>query len=240
VIIYAWKKIFKLFFDYNNHICFPLFIACRDIIKIIKDHENLDEDRGRYLFASCARTLDEIVYKHGSIIHLKRVDDLSTFLSLKEAIDENLEFVEQRNWAALKDRFKSNELKEVVSYANILLSRCKEEVKGINKLPAKEDLDDLEESCIYVVDTHNDFDNITYWALGYVMGKGIAIIGYYDGKTIKKIPSDVEGLISISDDIDRFVKKINRALSELKPKEYPMDDDWDKQQKLLKKGLEAT
>jgi nucleoside 2-deoxyribosyltransferase len=105
---------------------------------------------------------------------------------------------------------------------------------------AKEDLDDLEESCIYVVDTHNDFDNITYWALGYVMGKGIAIIGYYDGKTIKKIPSDVEGLISISDDIDRFVKKINRALSELKPKEYPMDDDWDKQQKLLKKGLEAT
>ena len=105
---------------------------------------------------------------------------------------------------------------------------------------AKEDLDDLEESCIYVVDTHKDFDNITYWALGYVMGKGIAIIGYYDGKTIKKIPSDVEGLISISDDIDRFVKKINRALEKLKPKEYPLEEDWDKLGELSKKEPEAT
>jgi len=113
---------------------FPLFFACRGIIEIIKDHEKLGEDRSRILFASCARTLDEIVYKHGSIIYLKRVDDLSTFLSLKEAIDENLEFVEQRNWAALRDRFKSNELKEVVSYANILLSRCKEEVNEIKEL----------------------------------------------------------------------------------------------------------
>ena len=105
---------------------------------------------------------------------------------------------------------------------------------------AKEDLDDLEESCIYVVDTHKGFDNITYWALGYVMGKGIAIIGYYDGKTIKEIPSEVEGFISISDDIDRFVKKINRALEKLKPKEYPLEEDWDKLQKISKKEPGAT
>jgi len=105
---------------------------------------------------------------------------------------------------------------------------------------AKEDLDDLKESCIYVVDTHKDFDNITYWALGYVMGKGIAIIGYYDGKNIKKIPSDVEELISIPRDITRFLEKINRALSELKPKEYPLEEDWDKLQKQSKKGPEAT
>ena len=104
---------------------------------------------------------------------------------------------------------------------------------------AKEDLDELEKSCIYVVNTHKDFDNITYWALGYVMGKGIAIIGYYDRKKIKKIPSDVEGLISISDGIDRFMTKINRALSELKPKEYPMDEDWNKQQGISKNEPEA-
>ena len=105
---------------------------------------------------------------------------------------------------------------------------------------AKEDLDDLEESCIYVVDTHKGFDNASYWALGYVMGKGIAIIGYYDGKTIKEIPSEVEGFISISDDIDRFVKKINRALEKLKPKEYPLEEDWDKLQKISKKEPGAT
>ena len=58
-------------------------------------------------------------------------------------------------------------------------------------------------------------------------------------KKIKKIPSDVEGLISISDGIDRFMTKINRALSELKPKEYPMDEDWNKQQGISKNEPEA-
>ena len=106
---------------------------------------------------------------------------------------------------------------------------------------AKEDLDDLEESCIYVVDTHSVFDNITYWELGYAMGKGIKIIGYYDGKTTKMIPSDVEGLISIPHDINRFLKKINRALSKQKPEEYPLEEeDWNKLQKVSKKELEAT
>lgn len=105
---------------------------------------------------------------------------------------------------------------------------------------AKEDMDDLEESCIYVVDTHSDFDNITYWELGYAMGKGIEIIGYYDGKNIKKIPSEVQEVISIPYDINRFLDKINRALSELKPKEYPLIEDWDKLRDVSKKEPEAT
>ncbi|RCV63771.1 hypothetical protein C5S53_12370 [Methanophagales archaeon] len=113
---------------------FPLFLACRGIIGIIKDHDTLGEDRSRNLFASCASTLDEIVYKQGSIIHLKRVDDLSTFLSLKDTIDENIDFVEKRGWGVLKSKF-SDDFKEVESYANTLLSRCKEEVKELKKLP---------------------------------------------------------------------------------------------------------
>lgn len=130
--IYIW------FYDRKNTrkatLYFPLFLVCRGITEIIKSHETLGEDRSRNLFTSCAKTLDEIVYTHGSIIHLKRVEDLQTFLSLKKIIDENVEFVEKRNWAALKDRFKSNELKELESYANTLLSRCKEEVKDIKEL----------------------------------------------------------------------------------------------------------
>ena len=105
---------------------------------------------------------------------------------------------------------------------------------------AKEDMDELKESCIYVVDTHKDFDNITYWELGYVMGMGIAIIGYYDGKNIKKIPSDVEELISIPRDLSRFLEKINRALSKVKPKEYPLEENWDKLQKHSTNEPEAT
>ena len=132
--VYIW------FYDRKNArkatLYFPLFLACRGIIGIIKDHEKLGDDRSRNLFASCARTLDEIVYKHGSIIHLKRVDDMSTFLSLKEAIDENLEFIKdkERSWEYVKDRFRSKEFEKVKSCANTLLSRCKEEVKIIKKL----------------------------------------------------------------------------------------------------------
>ena len=132
--IYIW------FYDRANArkatLYIPLFLACRGIIEIIKDPDKLGDDRSRNLFASCARTLDEIVYKHGSIIHLKRVEDLSTFLSLKDAIDENVDFVEKESWADLKEKFKSNAFEEVIdSYANTLLSRCKEEVKELKKLP---------------------------------------------------------------------------------------------------------
>lgn len=105
---------------------------------------------------------------------------------------------------------------------------------------AKEDLDDLKESSIYVVDTHKELDNITYWELGYAMGKGMEVIGYYDGKNVKKIPSDVEGLITVPHDIIRFLDKINRALSGLKPKEYPLIEDWDKQYKSSKKDAGAA
>ena len=137
-IVVALFIIFSWFYTRKNAriatLYFPLFLACRGIIKIITDHEKLGEDRSRHLFASCASTLDEIVYKHGSIIHLNRVDDLSTFLSLKEAIDENVEFIKVRNWEALKDRFRSNEFEKVVSYANTLRSRCKEKVKAIKEL----------------------------------------------------------------------------------------------------------
>lgn len=101
-------------------------------------------------------------------------------------------------------------------------------------------MDDLEKSCIYVVDTHKDFDNITYWELGYAMGKGIGIIGYYDGKNKKGIPREVQEVISIPHDIKRFLEKINRALSDLKPKEYPLTEDWDKLGELSKKEPEAT
>lgn len=115
-------------------------------------------------------------------------------------------------------------------------------------------LDKLKESSIYVVDTHTNFDNKTYWQLGYVMGKGIAIIGHYDGRSTKKIPSDVEKLISnqIPSDIELFLETITLEISNLKPKEVIFKEalykvifkkDWDKQRKTIitsKKGQEAT
>lgn len=114
--------------------------------------------------------------------------------------------------------------------------RCIKRHKNI-KLSRK-DLNDLKDSSIYVVDTHKDLDNISYWELGYAMGKGLEIIGFYDGKNEIKIHKDVKELIGTdetTDDINRFVDNINRALAKLEPKEYPLREDWNGQYPSSKK-----
>ncbi len=113
---------------------FPLFLACRGIVDVINNYENLGEERSRNLFASSAKTLDEIVYNHGSLIHLQNVEDMRTFLFLKRAIDEKLELIGKHNWIALKDMFNSNEFKEIESSAKALILRCGKEVKSLRKL----------------------------------------------------------------------------------------------------------
>ncbi len=113
---------------------YPLFLACSGIIEVIKKYENLGESRSRNLFDSCAKTLDEIVYNHGSIIHLQNMEDMRTFLSMKSAIDEKIEVFKQRNWTSLKEMFKSNKFKDIESSARALLSRCSREEKSLRKL----------------------------------------------------------------------------------------------------------
>ena len=134
---------YYLFCDRENTrkatLYFPLYLACRGIIKLTKNNDKilLSEACGRALLTSCAKTLDEIAYTHGSIIYLKGADDLNTFLSMKEAVDENLALVERLNWAALVGKFKRNELEEVESCATTLLSLCKEEVNDLKELPER-------------------------------------------------------------------------------------------------------
>lgn len=146
------------------------------------------------------------------------------FLSCKDDINIDNEKIEE---------FLSKKLPKNIAIKSI---KKNEDIKE-----AKEDLDQLKESSIYVVDTHKEFDNIAYWELGYAMGKGIEVIGYYDGKNMKKIPSDVEGLITVPHDLARFLDKINRALSGLKPMESPLiDEDYNKQYKTSKKDAGAA
>lgn len=131
--IYIW------FYERKNTrkstLYFPLFLACQGIVDVINKYEDLGEVKSRNIFASCAKTLDEIVYTHGSLIYLKRVNDLFIFLLLKRAIDEHREFIEKQHWIALKEMFRSKEFKKIESQANALTTRCKEEVKILKELP---------------------------------------------------------------------------------------------------------
>jgi len=131
--IYVW------FYERENlkksTLFYPLYLACQGILDILENqnYEKLGEERSRNLFASCAKTLDEITYNHGSIIYLKN-DDLRIFLDLKKAVDEKLEVFPKHNWLTLKDMFKNNEFKEIESGAKALLLRCSEEEKSLGKV----------------------------------------------------------------------------------------------------------
>lgn len=113
---------------------FPLFFACKGIVDVINNYEKLGEESSRNNLVSSAKTLDEIIYVQGSIIHLRKIEDICTFFSVKKALDEKLESFEQHNWITLKNMFKSDEFKKIESGAKILLLRCSEEEKGLRKV----------------------------------------------------------------------------------------------------------
>lgn len=97
---------------------------------------------------------------------------------------------------------------------------------------SKEDLDDLKESIIYVVNTHKNMNEITYWELGYAMGKGLKVIGYLDENSSMEITSDVKRLISpIPENIQRFLEKIDRFVDNLVPQKVSVEINWEEQNK---------
>ncbi len=104
---------------------------------------------------------------------------------------------------------------------------CIRKHKNIKK--SKEEIDKRKGSSIYVVYLHKDLDKITSWELGYAMGSGLKVIGFWDGKNKTEVSQDVKELISIPDDIESFREDIVLALSDVIAKELPKKDDWDSQ-----------
>jgi predicted membrane channel-forming protein YqfA (hemolysin III family) len=113
---------------------YPLFLACQGIIDVINNFEILGEARSRSLFASCAKTLDDIIYEHGSIIHLKDAEDTRRLLSIKRELDIKLELVQKHNWITLKVIFKNDEFKKIEKDARTLIKMCGNEEKILGKL----------------------------------------------------------------------------------------------------------
>ncbi len=130
--IYIW------FYDRKNMkkatLYFPLFLACSDIIKVIENPKDLGEKQCRKLLENSAKTIDEIVYSHGSVVHLKKENGLQAFISTKKVIDEKLDFIKNKHWDILKETLESNDFKELKNNAEALLKICKEEVKEFKQL----------------------------------------------------------------------------------------------------------
>ncbi len=115
---------------------------------------------------------------------------------------------------------------------------CIRKHKNIRK--SKEEIDKRKGSCIYIVHMHKGLDNITSWELGYAMGSGLKVIGFWDGKSEIKIPSEVKELIDTPDDIESFRRDIYFALSKVTAIELPTKDDWLSQHQIAQKGAGDT
>ena len=139
----------------------------------------------------------------------------------------------------VEDKCIEKKLKEFIlkTEKRVIDIKCVKKHENI-KL-AMQDLEDVNENCVYVIDTHRDLDNTAYWQLGYAMGRKIKIIGYYDGENKKKIPEDVNTLTnqSHSDNSTHFLELISHHITKTIGVLF---EDWNKQQKLLEKEPEAT
>ncbi|HEY9246494.1 MAG TPA: hypothetical protein VIO11_06575 [Candidatus Methanoperedens sp.] len=113
---------------------YPLYLACDGITYVIKNYRKLGAERSKDIFASSAKILDDIVYTHGSLVHLKNTEDLRTFLFMKKSIDEKFILIKESNLVILENMFDGQEFKEIDSNANALISICCKEVKGLKRV----------------------------------------------------------------------------------------------------------
>ena len=115
----------------------------------------------------------------------------------------------------VEDKCIEKKLKEFIlkTEKRVIDIKCVKKHENI-KL-AMQDLEDVNENCVYVIDTHRDLDNTAYWQLGYAMGRKIEIIGYYDGKNEKNIREDVNTLTNQSHSANskHFLKLISDHIS---------------------------
>ena len=158
--------------------------------------------------------------------HTVQRNEYKIFLSCEDDIKVGDDRIEKK----LKDLLLRTENREIYI-------RCVKKRENI-KL-AMQDLEDVNENCVYVIDTHRDLDNTAYWQLGYAMGKKIKIIGYYDGKTEKKIREDVNTLTnqSHSDNSKHFLELISLHITKTIDVIF---EDWDKLYDASKKESETT
>lgn len=81
---------------------------------------------------------------------------------------------------------------------------------------AKGMMENLNGNCLLVVNSHKPVSPITYFQLGYAVAKGINIIGLNDGKNEMVLPENIKDFISITKDMNNFMKFVGINLMQLK------------------------
>lgn len=113
---------------------YPLFLACTAIIEVVTEHEKLGIDYSIKQLISSSKTLDQIIYNHGSLIYLEG-NDLQKLLQMKAAINRNMQYIEgDFTPNDFKNLLNSQELYEIKNDATYLLAISKNNVKALKKI----------------------------------------------------------------------------------------------------------
>lgn len=88
--------------------------------------------------------------------------------------------------------------------------------QNMDLLIKKQDLKKFKDNCVYVIDTHRELDKTAYWQLGYAMGGGMSVIGYFDVERDKNISDAVDKLTVKyhSANIERFFTLISDQIAD--------------------------
>ncbi|WP_440956411.1 hypothetical protein ACSAZK_05665 [Methanosarcina sp. Mfa9] len=112
---------------------YPLFLACSAIIEVVTEYKILGPVNCEKQLISSSKTLDQIIYNHGSLIYLEG-NDLRKLLQMKTSVDRNIQFFEDISWKSFEDMLKNKEFAEIKNDATYLLSISKNNVKTLREI----------------------------------------------------------------------------------------------------------
>jgi nucleoside 2-deoxyribosyltransferase len=121
------------------------------------------------------------------------------------------------------------------TYASDLDIKIKCIGKHNNVSASKIHLDELKENSIYLANINTKLDHVNFWEIGYAMGRELPIIGFSSAENGSLLlNNDIDQIVSpVVRNIDQLIDTINLKMSNLKPKVFPIRDDWEEQSRVV-------
>lgn len=88
-------------------------------------------------------------------------------------------------------------------------------IKSIKK--AYKFIENKNQNCIFVINPYQRPNEITYFQLGYALGKEMQMIGLFDGNGNSFLPEGILPNKDIANDMDDFIQLMSKKLGEIQP-----------------------
>ncbi len=94
----------------------------------------------------------------------------------------------------------------------------KERIDLINSIKkAYKFIENKNQNCIFVINPYQKPNEITYFQLGYAIGKEMQMIGLFNGNGNSFLPEEILPSKDIANDMDDFIQLLSKKLGEIQP-----------------------